>query len=163
MERWCGRADRARADLPIMIGTDGPRLLQLTAQYADMWNTTWTYSVEEVLPRIAALDAACAQAGRDPDTIDRSCCVFIDVEGAKGVYTQYGDGTPIPNRPRKSPSFINELRGRRHRPPDGLAGPLYRRGNRPAGGGSPTALADNVVVYEWTVRTVLDIAVNVRI
>ncbi len=88
-----------KGDLPIMVGTDGPRLLQLTARYADIWNTTWTYSVEEVLPRIAALDAACAQAGRDPDSIGRSCCVFIDVEGAKGVYTQYGTGTPNPKTP----------------------------------------------------------------
>ena len=91
-----------RGDLPIMIGTDGPRLLRLTAQYADIWNTTWTYSAEEVLPRLAALDAACAEVGRDPDTIGRSCCVFIDVEGAKGVYTQYGDGTPNPRTHRRS-------------------------------------------------------------
>jgi len=95
-----------KGDLPIMIGTDGPRLLQLTAQYADMWNTTWTYSVEDVLPRIAALDAACVQADRDPDSIDRSACVFIDVEGAKGVYTQYGDGTPNPRTTEEVADFI---------------------------------------------------------
>lgn len=99
------RGPRA-GDLPIMIGTDGPRLLQLTAQYADMWNTTWTYSVEEVLPRISALDQVCAQVGRDPDTLDRSCCVFIDVEGAKGVYTQYGTGVPNPKTPQEVAAFI---------------------------------------------------------
>lgn len=82
--------------IPIMIGTDGPRLLQLTAQYADIWNTTWTNSVDEVLPRLAALDAACEQAGRDPGSIGRSCCVFIDVEGARGVYTQHGVSIPNP-------------------------------------------------------------------
>jgi alkanesulfonate monooxygenase SsuD/methylene tetrahydromethanopterin reductase-like flavin-dependent oxidoreductase (luciferase family) len=95
-----------KGDLPIMIGTDGPRLLQLTAEFADMWNTTWTYSVEEVLPRIAVLDAVCAEVGRDPDTIDRSCCVFIDVDGAKGVYTQYGDGTPNPKTTDEVAAFI---------------------------------------------------------
>ena len=92
-------------ELPIMIGTDGPRLLQLTAQYADIWNTTWTYSVDEVLPRLAALDAACEQAGRDPATIGRSCCVFVDVEGARGVYTQLGDlHAESAHDPRKWPN-----------------------------------------------------------
>jgi alkanesulfonate monooxygenase SsuD/methylene tetrahydromethanopterin reductase-like flavin-dependent oxidoreductase (luciferase family) len=95
-----------KGDLPIMIGTDGPRLLRLTAELADIWNTTWTYSAEEVLPRIALLDAVCAEVGRDPNTIDRSCCVFIDVEGAKGVYTQYGDGTPHPKTVDEVSAFI---------------------------------------------------------
>lgn len=36
--------------IPIMIGTDGARMLQLTAKYANSWNTTWTRTVEEVLP-----------------------------------------------------------------------------------------------------------------
>ncbi len=89
-----------------MIGTDGPRLLKLTAQYADIWNTTWTYSADEVLPRLAALDAACAEVGRDPESIGRSCCVFIDVDGAKGVYTQYGDGTPNPRTTEEVADFI---------------------------------------------------------
>ncbi len=54
---------------PIMIGGDGPRLLRLTAQYADLWNIGY-------LPRPAALNepraklhAACAQVGRDPVTL----------------------------------------------------------------------------------------------
>ena len=95
-----------KGGLPIMIGTDGPRMLRLTAQYADIWNTTWTYSVEEVLPRLAALDAACKDVGRDPNTIGRSCCVFVDVKGAKGVYTQYGDSTPNPRTPAEIAEFI---------------------------------------------------------
>lgn len=95
-----------KGDLPIMIGTDGPRLLRLTAQYADIWNTTWTYSVDEVLPRLEVLEAACVEVGRDPGSIGRSCCVFIDVEGAKGVYTQYGDGTPNPRSVDEVADFI---------------------------------------------------------
>jgi len=93
--------------LPIMVGTDGPRLLQLTAQYADMWNTTWSYSVDEVKPRLTALDAACEQAGRDPATIGRSCCVFVDVDGANGVYTQLGVSIPNP----RTPEGVAELIG----------------------------------------------------
>lgn len=93
--------------IPIMVGTDGPRLLQLTAQYADGWNTTWTSSVDQVLPRLAALDTACEQVGRDPATIGRSCCIFVDVDGAKGVYTQYGISKPNP----RSAQGVAELLG----------------------------------------------------
>lgn len=92
--------------LPIMVGTDGPRLLQLAAQYADIWNTTWSFSVDEVLPRLAALDRACDAAGREPATIGRSCCVFVDVEGAKGVYTQHGVSTPNPRTPTQVAELI---------------------------------------------------------
>lgn len=93
--------------MPIMVGTDGPRLLQLTAQYADIWNTTWTFTADETVGRLAALDAACEQVGRDPDSIGRSACIFVDVAGAKGVYTQYGISTPNP----RSPEGVAELIG----------------------------------------------------
>lgn len=92
--------------MPIMIGTDGPRLLRLTVEYADIWNTTWSHSVDEIQPRIDALDAACETAGRDPDSIGRSCCVFVDVAGAQGVYTQYGTSTPAPRSPREVAALI---------------------------------------------------------
>ena len=82
--------------IPIMVGTDGPRLLKLTAKYADEWNTTWSRSVAEVLPRLAALDAACDIMNRDPATITRSCCVYLDFPGAVGVWTAAGMQTPNP-------------------------------------------------------------------
>jgi alkanesulfonate monooxygenase SsuD/methylene tetrahydromethanopterin reductase-like flavin-dependent oxidoreductase (luciferase family) len=94
--------------LPIMIGTDGPRMLQLTAQYADIWNTTWTRSSDEVLPRLAALDAACDAVDRDPASIGRSCCIFVEVEGAQGIFThQYGVTPPNP----RSVEGVAELLG----------------------------------------------------
>lgn len=82
--------------LPIMVGTDGPRMLQLAARHADIWNTTWTRSVDEVLPRLAALDAACDNTGRDRQSIGRSCCVFIDLPGAVGVWLNGNVSQPKP-------------------------------------------------------------------
>lgn len=94
--------------IPIMIGTDGARMLQLTAKYANSWNTTWTRTVEEVLPRLAALDIACEQNDRDPASIGRSCCIFVDAEGAQGTFThQYGTYPPSP----RSIEQIAELLG----------------------------------------------------
>ena len=43
---WC-RADRAGGP-PLMIAGAGPRMLELTAGHADMWNTAW-YSAPELV------------------------------------------------------------------------------------------------------------------
>ena len=55
---------------PITLGAHGPRMLRLTARFADRWNSYGT--VAEIADRNAALDAACAEIGRDPDAIIRS-------------------------------------------------------------------------------------------
>ncbi|CAN5553379.1 LLM class F420-dependent oxidoreductase [soil metagenome] len=94
------------ATMPIMIGTDGPRLLKVAARYADIWNTTWTHSVDEVLPRIAALDAACDNVGRDPESIARSCCVFLDLDDAEGVWYSGGISTPNPRNVNQAAEFL---------------------------------------------------------
>lgn len=58
---------------PIWIGgKGGPRLLRLVAREADGWNTVWAWTLEDYAARAAALDAACAEAGRDPATVRRS-------------------------------------------------------------------------------------------
>jgi F420-dependent oxidoreductase-like protein len=55
---------------PLTLGAHGPRMLRLTARFADRWNSYGT--VAEIAERNAALDAACAAVGRDPDAIIRS-------------------------------------------------------------------------------------------
>jgi alkanesulfonate monooxygenase SsuD/methylene tetrahydromethanopterin reductase-like flavin-dependent oxidoreductase (luciferase family) len=64
---------------PIVIGTNGDRLLRLTAQYADAWNTSWLRDPSEIPPLRAAVDAACHAVGRDPTTLARTACVFPDL------------------------------------------------------------------------------------
>ena len=59
------------AGLEIMVGAGGPRMLRLTAELADHWNGGMR-SVAETEPLIAALDAACRAAGREPGSIRRS-------------------------------------------------------------------------------------------
>lgn len=71
--------------IPIMIGTQGERMLRLTARYADAWNTTWIASLEELAPLMAAVDAACADVGRDPATLERSACVYLDMPQRTGL------------------------------------------------------------------------------
>jgi alkanesulfonate monooxygenase SsuD/methylene tetrahydromethanopterin reductase-like flavin-dependent oxidoreductase (luciferase family) len=69
---------------PIVIAGTGPRMLRLTAQYADGWNGWLAYgrSQPDVLPPLRAkVDAACREVGRDPATLTRSVGARVAVLG----------------------------------------------------------------------------------
>lgn len=63
---------------PILIGTNGPRMLRLTARHADAWNTCWLGRPTLLAERRAALEAACAEVGRDPATVEVTVGVAVD-------------------------------------------------------------------------------------
>jgi alkanesulfonate monooxygenase SsuD/methylene tetrahydromethanopterin reductase-like flavin-dependent oxidoreductase (luciferase family) len=60
---------------PIMVGASGPRMLRLAARYADVINTG--YPPDDHAQQRAALDAACADVGRDPVTLPVTVPVWI--------------------------------------------------------------------------------------
>jgi alkanesulfonate monooxygenase SsuD/methylene tetrahydromethanopterin reductase-like flavin-dependent oxidoreductase (luciferase family) len=73
--------------IPIMIGAKGPKMLRLAALHADTWS--WYVEersdLEEFGPRLAALEAACLEVGRDPASIGRSAGIIVeptDITGA---------------------------------------------------------------------------------
>jgi alkanesulfonate monooxygenase SsuD/methylene tetrahydromethanopterin reductase-like flavin-dependent oxidoreductase (luciferase family) len=73
---------------PIMIGTSGPRMLEITARYADNWNVYFDKienSVAGYKQVSDQLDAACEHVGRDPATINRSVSIIIGVDGRTSV------------------------------------------------------------------------------
>jgi alkanesulfonate monooxygenase SsuD/methylene tetrahydromethanopterin reductase-like flavin-dependent oxidoreductase (luciferase family) len=55
---------------PILIGASRPRMLRLTAEVADAWNTCWLGRADELPPRLAELHTACADVGRDSGTLE---------------------------------------------------------------------------------------------
>jgi probable F420-dependent oxidoreductase len=68
---------------PIMIGAlaNRPRMLRLVAKHADWWNGWLLHArshVDELPPLQAALEAACADVGRDPATIVRTIGIGVD-------------------------------------------------------------------------------------
>jgi probable F420-dependent oxidoreductase len=63
---------------PILIAAFGPRMLRLTARYADCWNTAWLGEVVPLADRRAELEAACADVGRNPATLAVTVGVRID-------------------------------------------------------------------------------------
>jgi alkanesulfonate monooxygenase SsuD/methylene tetrahydromethanopterin reductase-like flavin-dependent oxidoreductase (luciferase family) len=65
---------------PIMIGTIGPRMLRLTARYADAWNAYYDDTgndVANVRGLREAVDSACQETGRAPETLERTVAVLV--------------------------------------------------------------------------------------
>jgi len=62
------RGPRA-AGPPLLVGGEGPRMLKLTAQYADLWNTGYMGQPETMAEPLARIAAACREVGRDPATL----------------------------------------------------------------------------------------------
>ncbi len=81
-----------RGGPPILIGArpDRPRALRLTAQYADYWNIFVINQVENLTPALAAVDAACVKAGRDPATLQRTVSILVDRPGAESDVSKGG-------------------------------------------------------------------------
>lgn len=61
--------------LPILVGTGGPRMLRITATYADEWNTWGT--PETVADRTEAFRRGCDAVGRDPATMHTSAQALV--------------------------------------------------------------------------------------
>lgn len=55
---------------PILIAGRRPRMLQLTAQYADAWNTAWHVEPTVVKERYEEFKKACVVVGRDPASVE---------------------------------------------------------------------------------------------
>jgi alkanesulfonate monooxygenase SsuD/methylene tetrahydromethanopterin reductase-like flavin-dependent oxidoreductase (luciferase family) len=60
-------------------------MVRLAARYADSWNA-WASEIKNSpagMPRLqTAVDAACAEVGRDPRTLERTATVLVELPGA---------------------------------------------------------------------------------
>ncbi len=71
---------------PLLVGSEGPRMLTLTAQYADLWNTGYMGQPETMAEPLAKIEAACREIGRDPATIGITALIglwFPDLQAKK--------------------------------------------------------------------------------
>jgi probable F420-dependent oxidoreductase len=56
--------------IPILIASEGPRMLRLAARFADSWNTAWFGAPDQRLDgRFAAFEEALKDEGRDPSSV----------------------------------------------------------------------------------------------
>jgi len=74
--------------IPILVAGNRPRMLRLTARYADAWNTAWFGLPDERLgQRLANMHAALQAESRDPATLRRTVgmdCELIDPDRTGG-------------------------------------------------------------------------------
>jgi len=64
--------------IPVLIACEGPRMLGLTARYADAWNTAWYGAPDDaVREAFAAMDAAAAEQGRRSQDVDKTVGVTV--------------------------------------------------------------------------------------
>jgi alkanesulfonate monooxygenase SsuD/methylene tetrahydromethanopterin reductase-like flavin-dependent oxidoreductase (luciferase family) len=74
--------------IPILVAGNGPRMLRLTARYADAWNTAWFGPPDKRLgQRLANMHAALQAEGRDPATLRRTVgmdCELTDPDQSGG-------------------------------------------------------------------------------
>jgi len=76
----------ARSDLPILVASKGPRMMDLAARHADAWNAAWFGMPDERLAgRRADLAAACARVGRDPATLTITVGIEVRYPDAAGA------------------------------------------------------------------------------
>jgi len=81
--------------IPLMVGSNGARVLEITLPHAHAWNTWFTEignTAEGFTEQSARVDAIAERIGRDPSTIDRSACVLVRLGND-------GDGGERPHDP----------------------------------------------------------------
>jgi alkanesulfonate monooxygenase SsuD/methylene tetrahydromethanopterin reductase-like flavin-dependent oxidoreductase (luciferase family) len=84
--------------IPLMIGSNGPRMLSIALPHVDAWNT-WFEDYGNAAEGFAALDerisAAARDVGRDPAEIERSACLLVALDGA-GARVSAAGAAPVP-------------------------------------------------------------------
>ncbi len=78
---------RPRPDIPLMIGSNGPRMLRIATPHVDMWNTWYVWfgnRIEGLAPLVGELEAACEEIGRDPSTVQRTAAVYVQLGRGSG-------------------------------------------------------------------------------
>ena len=71
--------------IPLMIGSNGPRMLSIALPHVDWWNTWYDRhgnTVEGFAELNAFVTAAAEQAGRDPAEVARSTAVLVELDPA---------------------------------------------------------------------------------
>lgn len=71
---------------PVLMGTQGPRLLRFAAREADAWNACWLGRAAELPDKLTPFHEALADVGRDPGKIDLTVGQLVTFdEVAEGV------------------------------------------------------------------------------
>jgi probable F420-dependent oxidoreductase len=85
---------------PLMIGSNGPRMLRIAAPHAQAWNSWFadTGNSPTGVPRLRDLvDEACRDVRRDPGEVERTVAVLVRFPGGTGrIQGDYTAAQPTP-------------------------------------------------------------------
>lgn len=71
----------------LMLGSNSPRMLSIGLPYVDQWNVWWTLygnTPEGFAAVVADVRARTTAAGRDPDEVEATACVYVQLSGGAG-------------------------------------------------------------------------------
>jgi probable F420-dependent oxidoreductase len=98
--------------LPLMVGSNGPRMLGLTLPHVDAWNT-WYDDYNNSADGFAALNAritdAVVAAGRRPEDVRRSACAFVLVDPASTERAVTPEAPPLRGSTAELAERLREL------------------------------------------------------
>jgi probable F420-dependent oxidoreductase len=98
--------------VPIMVGSNGRRMLELTLPSADSWNTWFSEfgnDAEGFARRSAVVDQIAITVGRDPSTIDRSACVLVITDPTSDERVPTEGVTAIDGTPAQIAAALAEI------------------------------------------------------
>ncbi len=93
---------RPRRAPPIMLGSSGPRMLEIAVPHVQAWNAWFDLfgnTPEGFAAESAKVTAAAERAGRDPAGIERSACVLVVLDRAAGERPIPPDCPPLEGSP----------------------------------------------------------------
>jgi alkanesulfonate monooxygenase SsuD/methylene tetrahydromethanopterin reductase-like flavin-dependent oxidoreductase (luciferase family) len=98
---------------PLLIGSNGPRMLRITMPHADMWNAWyWWYRNDpaELAEQQVLVDAACRDVGRDPSEVTRTVAALVELPGAVGARDfDRGSAVPISGPPERIAATLRDF------------------------------------------------------
>jgi len=72
---------------PLMVGSVGPRMLEITLPHVQLWNVWYRDSNNSpagLEPILREVDVACRKVGRDPATLEKTTAVLVRLPGGTG-------------------------------------------------------------------------------
>jgi alkanesulfonate monooxygenase SsuD/methylene tetrahydromethanopterin reductase-like flavin-dependent oxidoreductase (luciferase family) len=79
---------------PLMVGSIGPRMLEITLPHVEQWNVWYRQSNNSTAglePILRDVDEACRAVGRDPGTLEKTSAVLVRLPGGAGRLTKYDE------------------------------------------------------------------------
>ena len=99
---------------PLMVGSVGPRMLEITLPHVDAWNVWYRDSNNSpagLEPILRQLEDACRAVDRDPATLERTSAVLVRTPGGTGRVmgdTTQKDVPPVEGSPAEIAARLRE-------------------------------------------------------